>query len=80
LSTLCRYRAGYDFNRLFTISEYYDRDRPTFYRKIQSVLENDMDMTGWPDYFMTKLVTTSAKPVQMFETIIGYPGIKKEEI
>jgi Fic family protein len=37
LSTLCLYRAGDDFKRLFTISEYYDRDRPAFYRAIQSV-------------------------------------------
>ena len=29
LSTLCLYKAGYDFKRLFTISEYYDRDRTT---------------------------------------------------
>ena len=28
LSTLCLYKSGYDFKRLFTISEYYDRDRP----------------------------------------------------
>jgi Fic family protein len=55
LSTLCLYKAGYDFKRLFTISEYYDRDRPTFYRKIQSVRENGMDMTGWLDYFITGL-------------------------
>ena len=34
LSTLCLYKAGYDFKRLFTISEYYDRDRPTFYKSI----------------------------------------------
>ena len=27
LSTLCLYRSGYDFKRLFTLSEYYDRDR-----------------------------------------------------
>jgi Fic family protein len=27
LSTLCLYRAGYDFKRLFSISEYYDRNR-----------------------------------------------------
>lgn len=46
LSTLCLYKAGYDFKRLFTISEYYDRDRPTFYKSIQSVRENNMDMTG----------------------------------
>ena len=26
LSTLCLYRVGYDFKRLFTLSEYYDRD------------------------------------------------------
>ena len=55
LSTLCLYKAGYDFKRLFAISEYYDRDRPTFYKSIQSVRENDMDMTRWLDYFVTGL-------------------------
>ncbi|WP_026259852.1 Fic family protein [Desulfobacter curvatus] len=57
LSTLCLYKAGYDFKRLSTISEYYDRDRQTFYKTIQSVRENDMDMTGWLDYFITGLET-----------------------
>ncbi|MDP2862057.1 MAG: Fic family protein [Desulfobacterales bacterium] len=47
LTTLCLYRTGYDFKRLFTISEYYDRDRLAFYRAIQSVRERGMDMTGW---------------------------------
>jgi cell filamentation protein, protein adenylyltransferase len=62
LSTLCLYRAGYDFKRLFTISEYYDRDRPAFYRAIQSVRDNDMDMTEWLEYFVEGLST------QMTET------------
>jgi Fic family protein len=57
LSTLCLYRAGYDFKRLFTISEYYDRDRPAFYRAIQSVRERGMDLTGWLDYFTEGLAT-----------------------
>jgi Fic family protein len=57
LSTLCLYRAGYDFKRLFTISEYYDRDRLSFYRAIQSVRENAMDMTGWLEYFVDGLTT-----------------------
>jgi Fic family protein len=57
LSTLCFYRAGYDFKRLFTISEYYDRDRAIFYRAIQGVRENDMDMTGWLEYFVEGLST-----------------------
>ena len=30
LSTLSLYRAGYDFKRLFTLSEFYDRDRTAF--------------------------------------------------
>ena len=57
LSTLVLYKAGYDFKRLFTISEYYDRDRPSFYKSIQSVRDNGMDMTGWFDYFVNGLET-----------------------
>ena len=51
LSTLCLYRKGYDFKKLFTISEYYDRNRADYYKAIQSVRENDMDMTEWLEYF-----------------------------
>ncbi len=57
LSTLCLYRSGYDFKRLFTISEYYDRDRAAFYSAIQSVREAALDMTGWLEYFADGLQT-----------------------
>ncbi|HSR51057.1 MAG TPA: Fic family protein [Acidobacteriota bacterium] len=57
LSTLCLYRTGYDFKRLFTISEFYDRDRSAFYRALQSVRRTDMDMTGWLEYFVQGLTT-----------------------
>lgn len=70
LSTLCLYKAGYDFKRLFTISEYYDRDRPTFYKKIQSVRENEMDMTGWLDYFITGLETQMIAVKERGELVI----------
>ncbi len=52
LSTLCLYRNGYDFKRLFSISEYYDRDRSAFYQAIQQVREHNMDLTGWLEYFI----------------------------
>jgi Fic family protein len=55
LSTLCLYQKGYDFRRLFTISEYYDRNRTAYYRALQSVRENNMEMTVWLDYFTTGL-------------------------
>ena len=70
LSTLCLYRAGYDFKRLFTISEYYDRDRAAFYRAIQGVRERDMDMTGWLEYFVTGLATQLMEVRQRGERVI----------
>ena len=57
LSTLFLYKTGYDFKRLFTISEYYDRDRANYYGAIQSVRENAMDMTTWLEYFVSGLAT-----------------------
>jgi len=57
LSTLCLYRSGYDFKKLFTISEYYDRDRQAYYDALQSVRNNDMDLTGWLEYFTAALQT-----------------------
>ena len=70
LSTLCLYKAGYDFKRLFTISEFYDRDRPAFYQAIQSVRENNMDMTSWLDYFITGLKTQMVEVKKCGEQVI----------
>ncbi len=55
LSTLILYKTGYDFKRLFSISEFYDKDRPSYYKAIQTVRNNDMDMTGWLEYFVAGL-------------------------
>ena len=57
LSTLCLYKAGYDLKRLFTFSEYYDRDRAAFYWALQGVREHDMDLTGWLEFFTAGLAT-----------------------
>jgi len=55
LSTLCLYRTGYDFKRLFTISEYYDRNRPAYYRALQGTRERNLDLTSWLEYFTAGL-------------------------
>ena len=78
LSTLCLYRAGYDFKRLFTISEYYDRDRKSFYRAIQSVRESGMDMTGWIEYFVEGLSTQLAEVRQRGEQAIRRDVLVKQ--
>ena len=78
LSTLYLYRAGYDFKRLFTISEYYDRDRPAFYRAIQGVRDADMDMTGWLEYFVEGLTTQLAEVRERGEQAIRKDVLVKE--
>lgn len=57
LSTLCLYQRGYDFKKLFTISEYYDRNRSDYYQALQGVRQNDMDLTRWLEYFVHGLST-----------------------
>ena len=78
LSTLCLYRAGYDFKRLFTISEYYDRERAVFYRAIQSVRESAMDLTGWLEYFVEGLTTQLTEVKQRGEQAIRRDALIKE--
>ena len=70
LSTLCLYRKGYDFKRLFTISEYYDRNRLPFYRALQSVRENDLDITCWLEYFVEGLATQMREVQERGEIVI----------
>jgi len=79
LSTLCLYKAGYDFKRLFTISEYYDRDRASFYRTIQSVRERDLDMTGWLEYFVEGLTTQLTEVKQRGEQAIRRDVLVKQQ-
>lgn len=78
LSMLCLYRAGYDFKRLFTISEYYDRDRSAFYRALQTVRESGMDLTGWLEYFSEGLATQLAEVKQRGEVAMRTDILRRE--
>ena len=78
LSTLCLYRAGYDFKRLFTISEYYDHDRALFYRAIQGVRENGMDMTGWVEFYADGLATQMREVTEKGERVIRRDVLVKQ--
>ncbi len=78
LSTLCLYRAGYDFKRLFTISEFYDRDRPAFYEAIRSVRANGLDMTAWLEYFVHGLATQLTEVKARGEQVIRRDVLAEE--
>lgn len=55
LATLVLYQRGYDFRRLFALEDYYNKDRPAYYKAI-SVGENyekrKTDITPWLEYFV----------------------------
>ena len=70
LSTLCLDRAGYDFKRLFTLSEYCDRDRKAFYQAIRNAREQGMDLTGWLEFFVGGLATQLAEVKAQCEAAI----------
>ncbi len=78
LSTLCLYRSGYDFKRLFTISEFYDRDRRAFYDAIQGVRDASMDLTGWLEFFTTGLATQMQETVDRGTRVIKADVLAKQ--
>jgi Fic family protein len=55
LCTLILYQNGYDFQRLFSLSQFYDAQRQDYYDAIQQVRDADGDLTGWLEYFCTGL-------------------------
>jgi len=63
-------RSGYNFKRLFTISEYYDRNHTAYYRALQTVREQNLDLTGWLEYFTEGLATQLAEVQQKGELLI----------
>jgi Fic family protein len=73
LSTLCLYRTGYEFRRLFTLSEYYDRDRPRFYDALRRVEQGGMDLTPWLEFFVKGLSTHLLKVKKAVRTAL-VPG------
>jgi Fic family protein len=77
LSTLILYKTGYDFKRLFTISEYYDKDRPLYYQAIQTVRNNNMDMTAWLGYFVEGLRSQLEEINEKGKKIIGSEKVVK---
>ena len=55
LATLVLYLRGYDFRRLFALEDYYNEDRPEYYKAInigKSYDERRVDFSPWLHYFV----------------------------
>ncbi len=87
LCALYLYKSDYDFKRLFSISEYYDKDRMSFYNAIQAVRENDMDMTVWLEYFiegflfqMNEVMAVGKKVIRKDALVEKYSLSKRQRV
>lgn len=52
LAALFLYLRKFDVDRLFTLDEYYDNDRRSYYDALNSVFSKTLDLTEWLDYFL----------------------------
>lgn len=55
LATLILYQRGFDFRRLFALEDYYNKDRPAYYKAInigENYEQRKTDITPWLEYFV----------------------------
>ena len=63
LAALILYLRGFDTNQFFCLDDYYDSDRPAYYKALQSVKPDNLDLTDWLEYF-TEGVNISTEAVK----------------
>jgi Fic family protein len=60
LATLTLYLRGFDTKQFFCLDDYYDSDRPAYYRALRSVDQNTQDLTSWLEYFVEGVNVSTA--------------------
>ncbi|MBN1214238.1 MAG: Fic family protein [Candidatus Lokiarchaeota archaeon] len=63
LAALILYSRGFDTNQFFCLDDYYDSDRSAYYKALQSVEPDKLDLTNWLEYF-TEGVNISIEAVK----------------
>jgi Fic family protein len=63
LAALILYLRSFDTNQFFCLDDYYDSDRPAYYKALQSVKPDTLDLTNWLEYF-TEGVNISTEAVK----------------
>lgn len=61
LSTLVLFKEGYDIRRFFSIEEYFDGNASDYYKALQSVENEEGDLTLWLSYFTKGLAIELSK-------------------
>ena len=74
MAALVLFKRGFDAKKFFTLDDYYDQDRRSYYDALKNINQDTLDLTEWLEYF-TEGVTTIIKAVK--DKVIGLSkGIK----
>lgn len=52
LASLILFLRRFDIKQFFCLDDYYDSDRPAYYKALQSIDQKILDVTGWLEYFV----------------------------
>jgi len=69
LSTFILFQEGYDIRKFFSLEEYFDNDAASYYAALQSVGQNNGDLTIWLEYFTQGLAIELTKIKEKIEQI-----------
>jgi Fic family protein len=69
LSMLVLFRDGYDIREFFSLEEHFDRNPDDYYKALQSVSQNNGDVTFWLEYFTQCLAVELSKIKEKIEHI-----------
>ena len=77
-ATLVLFREGYDIKRFFSLEEYYDREPMNYYNALQSVRNNNGNLTNWLEYFMEGIAIELTRIKEKVKTLSTDIKIKKQ--
>lgn len=85
LTQLLLYKEGWDFRKILVLEDYYNRDRMSYYnaenRAQGKEYQQDMDFTGWLEYFTTGFLVEARKVYEQIQSIgFGKASGKGEQI
>ena len=49
------YLRGFDVNQFFCLDDYYDSDKPAYYKALQRFKPDILDLTNWLEYFVERV-------------------------
>jgi Fic family protein len=71
------YRRGFDSHHIFSIDEFYWEDRPRYYRALETVRQNDGDLTSWLEYSAEGLRATLERVWSRIQKLTARSGKAK---